>query len=99
MPVYTYQILKQDGTPGESFEVLRKMSDPPLERHPETGEKVRRVYKPVHIAGMTSTLHSKTLLSDKNLEKNGFTAYRRNGRGNYERTAGSGGPDSLSADD
>ena len=96
MPIYTYQILKQDGTPGESFEVMRKMSDPPLERHPETGEKVRRVYKPIHIAGMTSTLHSKTLLSDKNLEKNGFTAYRRNGKGHYERTAGSGGPDSLS---
>ena len=99
MPIYTYQILKQDGSPGESFEVLLKLSDPPLERHPETGEKVTRVYKPVHIAGMTSALHSKTLLSDKNLEKNGFTAYRRNGKGHYERTAGSGGPESLSPND
>ena len=98
MPVYTYQILNQDGTPGKSFEVVRKMSDPPLKRHPETGEEVTRVYKPVHIAGMTSTLHSKTLLTDKNLEKNGFTAYRRNGQGNYERTAGSEGPERLSPD-
>ncbi len=98
MPVYTYQVLKDDGSAGETFEVLRKMGDPPLKRHPETGEKVTRVYTPVHIAGMTSSLHSKTLLNDKNLEKNGFTAYRRNGNGHYERTAGLEGPESLSAD-
>lgn len=99
MPVYTYQVLKDDGSAGETFEVFRKMGDPPLKHHPETGEKVTRVYTPVHIAGMTSGLHSKTLLSDKNLEKNGFTAYRRNGKGHYERTAGAEGPGTLSADD
>lgn len=99
MPLYTYQIVNEDGTPGETFEVMRKMSDPPLERHPETGQKVQRVYKPVHIAGFGSDLHKKTLLSDKNLEKHGFTAYRRNGKGHYERTAGSQGPDNISAGD
>ena len=98
MPIYTYQIMNPDGSLGESFEVMRKMSDPPLKHHPDTGEKVKRVYKPVHIAGITSSLHSKTLLTDKNLTKNVFTAYRRNGKGNYERTAGTGGPDRLSAD-
>jgi len=99
VPVYTYQILKEDGSPGESFEVIRKMSDPPLERHPETGEKVTRVYQPIHIAGMTSELHSKTRMTDKNLEKNGFTAYRRNGKGHYERTAGAAGPERLATGD
>ena len=99
MPVYTYQIVDGNGVEGETFEVMRKMSDPPLTKHPETGQKVKRIYNAVHIAGLTNSLHSKTRLSDKNLEKNGFTAYRRNGKGNYERTAGSGGPERLSADD
>jgi len=99
MPIYTYQIIREDGSPGESFEVVRSMSDPPLERHPETGEKVARVFKPIHVAGLTNAAHDKTRLSDKNLEKNGFTAYRRNGKGHYERTAGKEGPATLSADD
>lgn len=98
MPLYTYEIINEDGSGGETFDVLRKMTDPPLETHPETGQPVKRIYTPVHIAGLTSSLHSKTLLNDKNLEKNGFTAYRKNGKGHYERTAGSGGPETLSAD-
>ena len=99
MPVYTYEIVNDDGTAGETFEVMRKMSDPALERHPESGQKVRRVFQAAHIAGITSSLHSKTLTSDKNLEKHGFTAYRRNGKGHYDRTAGSEGPEHLSAGD
>lgn len=98
MPVYTYEIVQKDGSPGEVFEVVRKMSDPPLTHHPETGERVKRIYQPVHIAGMTSTLHKKTLLSNKNLEQKGFTKYVRNGHGHYERHAGSGGPETLSID-
>lgn len=99
MPVYTYQIVHDDGSVGETFDVMRKMSDPPLEHHPETGEAVQRVYQPAHIAGMSNAIHDKTRLSDKNLEKQGFTAYRKNGKGHYERTAGSGGPDHLNAGD
>lgn len=99
MPLYTYQIVKKDGSDGATFDVVHGMSDPPLERHPETGEAVKRVFKPVHIAGMTSVLHQKSLLSDKNLAKNGFTKYQRNGKGHYERTVGSGGPEYLSPGD
>jgi len=99
VPLYTYEIVNDDGSPGETFEVLRKMSDPPLERHPETGQKVRRVFQPLYIAGDSSGLHDKTRLSDKNLERLGFTAYRKNGKGNYERTAGKEGPSQLSTGD
>lgn len=99
MPLYTYEIINDDGSIGETFEVLRKMSDPPLERHPETGQKVRRVYQPIHIAGATSGLHDKARLSDSNFEKHGFTAYRKNGKGHYERTAGKEGPKHLSTGD
>ncbi len=99
MPLYTYEIVNDDGSTGETFEVLRKMSDPPLERHPETGQQVRRIFQPVNIAGLTSGFHDKARMSDKNLEKHGFTAYRKNGKGHYERTAGKEGPATLSTGD
>jgi predicted nucleic acid-binding Zn ribbon protein len=99
MPLYTYEVIHDDGSAGETFQVERRVSDPPLETHPVTGQPVRRVFKPVHIAGFGSDLHTKTLLSDQNLEQHGFTAYRRSGKGHYERTAGNDGPEHLSAGD
>ena len=99
MPVYTYQIINEDGSDGETFDVIRKMSDPPLEVHPDTGEKVKRIYASPHIAGITNSAHNKNRLSDKNLEKQGFTTYRKNGKGHYERTTGSAGPEHISAND
>lgn len=98
MPVYTYQVINEDGTDGEVFDVVRSMSDPPLKKHPDTGQKVKRIYKSPHIAGITNEAHSKNRLSDKNLEKLGFTTYRKNGKGHYDRTTGAGGPEHLSAD-
>jgi hypothetical protein len=98
MPVYTYQVVHDDGAEGETFDVIRKMSDPPLKKHPDTGEKVKRIYQPIHIAGITNERHSKQLLTDKNLSKNGFTKYQKNGKGHYERTVGNAGPAELHAD-
>lgn len=43
MPTYVYETVREDGTAGERFEVRQKMSDPVLEKHPETGAAVRRV--------------------------------------------------------
>ena len=43
MPTYVYAVVKPDGSLGEHFEVVQKMSDVALERHPESGEPVRRV--------------------------------------------------------
>jgi predicted nucleic acid-binding Zn ribbon protein len=98
MPIYSYQILNEDGTEGEIFEIMRKMSDPELKKHPDTGQKVKRIFTAPHIAGLTNSLHDTSRLSDKNLEKNGFTTYRKNGKGHYDRTTGTAGPDHLSAD-
>jgi len=98
MPVYSYQIINDDGTEGEIFEVMRKMSDPELKKHPDTGHKVKRIFTAPHIAGLTNALHDQSRLSDKNLEKNGFTTYRKNGKGHYDRTTGSAGPEHISAD-
>ena len=41
MPTYEYAVIKSDGTLGETFEVFQSMSDPHLEKHPETGEPVK----------------------------------------------------------
>lgn len=43
MPVYEYEILTVDGAVRGVLEVEQKMADPPLARHPETGEALRRV--------------------------------------------------------
>ncbi len=44
MPFYEYR--RPDGT---TFEVMQKMSDPPLTHDPETGVPVERVFSPIAI--------------------------------------------------
>ena len=44
MPFYEYR--RPDGT---TFEVMQKMSDPPLTHDPETGDPVERVFSPIAI--------------------------------------------------
>jgi hypothetical protein len=97
MPTYVYQVIKPDGTEGETFEVVQKMSEPALTKHPETGEPVQRVITAPNIAGNWSDSASKNKLSDKNLDKLGFTKYQRAGDGTYEKRAGKG-PNTISAD-
>lgn len=99
MPVYTYQIIHDDGTEGETFDQVQSMSDPPLTEHPETGEKVVRVFQAPHIAGWGNERKAKEMTSDKNLDRLGFTKYVRNGKGHYERTAGKEGPKNISVND
>ena len=43
MPTYVYEVINEDGAAGERFELVQKMTDPPLTHHPETGQRVRRV--------------------------------------------------------
>ena len=95
MPMYTYQVVTEDGSEGEIFEVIRTMSDPPLTEHPDTGEPVTRIFQPVHIAGITNAIHAKSRMDDKKLDNLGFTKYQKNGKGHYERTAGSQGPSEI----
>src|SRR5437764_11321256 len=90
MPLYVYQVIEDDGSEGEVFEVLQGMKDPPLTRHPETGKKVKRLLGLPNVAGEGSDLKSKGTLSPSNLEKHGFTQYKRTGKGSYEKTAGQG---------
>lgn len=99
MPTYVYEILDKKGEPtGRTFEVVQSMRDKALTKHPETGAPVRRAILPPIIAGHNSDLKAKGRLSNKNLERLGFTKYERKGKGYMERVAGKKGPRGLAAD-
>jgi len=97
MPTYMYQIIRKDGSEGEILEFTHRMSDPTLREHPDTGEKMVRVFQVPNVADSSSSHEriQKERTSDANCERMGFTKYVRNGKGNYERRAGSFGPDRL----
>ncbi len=99
MPTYVYEFVDKAGKgTGRTFEIVQSMKDTALTAHPETGEPVRRVILPPAIAGKWSDLKGKSALSNKNLERLGFTKYERKGKGYMERVAGKQGPGSISAD-
>lgn len=95
MPTYVYEVITEDGQPGERFELVQKMTDAPLTQHPETGLPVRRVFFPARIAGRFSPLASERAMKDDNkLERLGFTKYVKSGDGTYQKTIGKG-PDQI----
>ncbi|MEZ5945125.1 MAG: zinc ribbon domain-containing protein [Planctomycetaceae bacterium] len=91
MPTYVYEVICEDGTGGEVFECVQRISDPPLEQHPETGEPVRRIIQAPFIGGTWSegAMHKRTN-DNKRLGELGFTKYVKAGDGVYEKTAGKG---------
>lgn len=97
MPTYVYQVINEDGSEGEVFEIFQKMTDAPLTKHPETGKPVRRLITAPNIAGNWSDSATKSKLSNKNLDRLGFTKYERAGDGKFEKKAGKG-PNVISAD-
>ena len=103
MPTYLYEILSGKGDKaeptGETFEIVQMMKDAPLTKHPETGKPCRRAIVAPAIAGKWSPTKEKSTLSNKNLERLGFTKYERKGKGYMERVAGKAGPKSISAED
>ncbi len=98
MPIYVYEVVLANGEAGQVFEVMQKMSDAPLTTHPTTGQPVRRVIQPPHIAGQWSEAGARQQLSDKNLEAQGMAKYVKAGDGYYEKRAGKG-PNVIGAGD
>lgn len=100
MPTYVYELLDKHGQPtGQTFEYVQSMKDAALTRHPDSGKPCRRAIVAPAIASNASPIKAKGMLSNKNLERLGFTKYERKGKGYMERTAGKEGPRTLSADD
>jgi len=98
MPVYVYEVVNPDGSGGAQFEITQRIVEKPLEKHPETGEPVRRVIQPVFIGGSwgEGTMHKK-MKDDKKLGELGFTKYVKSGDGVYEKRAGKG-PQTITRD-
>lgn len=72
MPVYRYITIEPDGGEGEAFEVEQPITAKPLERHPENGKPVKRVYDKLNI-NIEYTKGRENALSDvKRIKKAGF---------------------------
>ncbi|MCA9118069.1 MAG: FmdB family transcriptional regulator [Planctomycetaceae bacterium] len=98
MPMYVYEVVREDGQPGERFELLQRMTDDALTTHPKTGEPVRRVISAPNILGSFSDLSmNRAVADDSKLDKQGFTKYVKAGNGFYEKRAGKG-PDVIHKD-
>lgn len=93
MPIYEYQTTGSASCPHcrEGFDLLRKLNDPPVISCPECGAPVERKISAPHLntAGPS--------MSESNIEKHGFTQYRKVEKGVYEKTTGKG-PDFISKD-
>ena len=90
MPMYVYQVIEADGTEGEVFEIMQRMSEAPLTAHPQTGKPVKKLLS----APNTVTKFGAGNLSNDRLGRLGFTKYEKAGDGHYEKKAG-GGPDVI----
>ncbi len=100
MPTYVYEILDKKGKPtGETFEIVQLMKEDALTKQPVSGKPCRRAIVAPAVAGKWSPLKTKSTLSNKNLERMGFTKYERKGSGYMERVAGKQGPKSLGGGD
>jgi putative FmdB family regulatory protein len=86
MPIYEYQPKREKGCDfcSKGFEVIRKISEPRLLVCPQCGITVERILSAPSLA------KSSPSLDPANIEKHGFTQYRKSGKGVYEKTAGKG---------
>ncbi len=96
MPIYVYELVTDDEGEREQYEFFQKMSDPSLTEHPETGKPIHRVVAVPNVPGKHSPQSTEKMLSDKNLDRLGFTKYVKTSKGEYEKRTGKG-PDNLSA--
>ncbi|MSR28257.1 MAG: FmdB family transcriptional regulator [Phycisphaerales bacterium] len=94
MPTYLYCVVTPDGADAEQFEVFQSIHEPALSKHPETGLPVRRL----PVASQMQLGSDGQRLSNKNLDRLGFTKYERAGDGVWEKKAGHG-PPSIKRDD
>ena len=91
MPLYLYQVVTPAGADaGEIFEVIQNMADPPLAAHPETGAAVRRLFTTPNLPRAWTSSQMKANLSDKSLDRMGFTKYVKGTDGKYDKVVGKG---------
>lgn len=93
MPIYEYRPSTDKDCEHCSggFEIMQKIADPKLSRCPHCQAPVERQLSAPSITRAAPSLDA------ANLEKHGFTQYKRSGQGVYEKTAGKG-PDVIKDD-
>lgn len=89
MPLYEYAPTsgRCDRCEGR-FEVFQRIAEARLNCCPRCNQPVERVISAVALGGKYST-------SDSRVESLGLTKYKKSGDGVYERTAGTGGPQTI----
>jgi putative FmdB family regulatory protein len=93
MPIYEYKCVSKAHCEycAEGFELLQKISEATLSACTKCGAPVQR------IISAPSLSKQDVSLDRSNLEKHGFTQYKKAGKGVYEKTAGKG-PNVLNDD-
>jgi len=86
MPIYEYQATGPNscGNCENGFDAMQKLSDEPLKLCPVCHNPVRRKISRPNLASPAPSL------SKDNIEKHGFTQFRKVEKGVYEKTAGKG---------
>jgi len=89
MPVYDYAPTSGHcDTCHGRFEAYQRIAEARLTRCPTCNQQVERVVSAVAIGGKYST-------SDSKIKSLGLTKYKKSGDGVYERTAGTGGRETI----
>jgi putative FmdB family regulatory protein len=90
MPIYEYVPAGKNSCDHcvNAFELMQKISDPTLKFCPNCHHPVQRKISRVNLAS------SPPSLKQDNLEKHGFTQFKKVEKGVYEKTAGKG-PDFI----
>jgi putative FmdB family regulatory protein len=93
MPIYEYRPSSERCCDfcRAGFEVIQKMRDARLSQCPECNAPIARALSAPNIGTTNASL------DPANIEKHGFTQYRRSEKGVYEKTAGKG-PDVIKDD-
>lgn len=86
MPIFEYQCKTGAGCGkcSSGFEHLKKSGEPELSHCPGCGAPVTKIVSAPSIGKASPSL------DPKNLERHGFTQYRKSAKGVYEKTAGKG---------
>ncbi len=93
MPTYVYGLVDTDlDAPGcnhcrELFEITQRMSEDALTACPECGAPIERRIQAPNLGNIGNKLKGP---SSSDIEKAGFTQYKRAGKGQYEKSFGSG---------
>ena len=69
MPIYIYQVLTDDGSEGEIFEIEQSMTTGSLTKHPVTGQSIKRIYLPPNISKKHTPGQTQKKLDNRNIEK------------------------------